>query len=129
VAADLLIEIWIGHTDRETKMDPSTPLKAQAAGLIGMIEFARDGIVSKTVIDETRAKVVLFCMEKGQSLSQHTASMPATIQVMQGHASVLMGEERLEAEPGSFYYMPAQLNHAIDATEDMVFLLTLFKGA
>lgn len=110
-------------------MNASAPLKAHAADLTGMIEFARDGIVSKTVIDEACAKVILFCMEKGQSLSEHTASMPATIQIIQGCASVLMGEERLAAEPGSFYYMPARLNHAIDATDDMVFLLTLFKGA
>lgn len=101
---------WIGHLD-------------------AMVEFAGDGIVSKTVVDEPRTKVVLFAMAAGQSLSEHTASMPAAIHVLQGRASLLLGGERHDAPPGTWVYMPANLNHAVDAVDDVVFLLTLFRGA
>jgi quercetin dioxygenase-like cupin family protein len=103
--------------------------KAWVADLDAMIEFASDGIVSKTVVDEPRTKVVLFAMETGQSLSEHTASMPASIHVLQGTASLLLGTERHDAPPGTWVYMPAHLNHAVDAVDNVVFLLTLFRGA
>lgn len=97
--------------------------------LNGMIEYAEGGIVSKAIIDEQRTKTVLFSFKQGQCLSEHTASMPATIHVLEGHARILLEETWHNAGPGTYIYMPAGCNHAVDATEDMVFLLTLFRGA
>ena len=65
---------------------------------------------------------------RGQELSEHTASVPATIQVLSGNGSVLLGDERHEARAGSLFYMPAQLRHAVRADDELVFLLTLFRG-
>lgn len=96
--------------------------------LTDMTEYADDGIVSKTVVDEPRVKVVHFAMSAGQSLSEHTASMPASIHVLEGQSSVLLGDERHDAPPGTYIYMPAHLNHAVDAITDMVFLLHLHRG-
>ncbi|MGB9882613.1 MAG: cupin domain-containing protein [Methanomassiliicoccales archaeon] len=93
-----------------------------------MIEFAKEGIVSKTFLDTPDLKMVLFCMAKGQSLSEHTASMPASIHVMRGKAMIILGENKYEALPGTWIYMPAELKHAINALEDFVFLLTLHKS-
>jgi len=93
-----------------------------------MIEFAKDGIVSKTFLDTKDLKMVLFCMAKGQSLSEHTASMPASIHVLKGKAIITLGEKKYEASPGMWIYMPAELKHAISALEDFVFLLTLHKS-
>ncbi len=91
-------------------------------------EYATDGIVSKTLIDEPRVKIVLFAMSAGQSLSEHTASMPASIHILEGTCSVLLGENRHDAPPGTYIYMPANLNHAVDAIADSVFLLHLHRG-
>jgi quercetin dioxygenase-like cupin family protein len=101
---------------------------AWTGNLDDMVEFARDGIVSKTLVDEGPTKVVLFSFSPGQSLSEHTASVPASIHVLHGQASILLGDERYEAGPGSYVYMPAELRHAVDASENMVFLLTLHRG-
>lgn len=97
--------------------------------LADMTEYASDGTVSKTIIDEPRVKVVLFAMSAGQSLSEHTASMPASIHILEGSASVLLDAERHEAPAGTYIFMPAQLNHAVDALTDTVFLLHLHRGA
>lgn len=91
------------------------------------IEFARDGIVSKTLLDASESKVVLFCMSSGQSLSEHTASMPATIHFLKGSGKIRLGEDEHETKEGLWVHMPAGQLHAIDAEEDMVFLLTLFR--
>jgi len=93
-----------------------------------MIEFARDGIVSKTVLNETDKEVSLFCMSAGQALSSHTSSFPAIIHVLRGKGQVTLANKKYEAKPNAWFYMPAKLPQAIQATEDLVFLLTLFKG-
>ena len=92
-----------------------------------MIEFASDGIVSKTVIDKACGKVVLLCMSSGQSLSEHTASSPATVHVLQGRGEFRLGEEVHTVKPGTWLYMPANLQHVVKAEESLVFVLTLFK--
>ncbi|GAB4246700.1 MAG: cupin domain-containing protein [Thermoleophilia bacterium] len=93
-----------------------------------LVEYATDGTVSKTIVDGPEAKIVLFAMSAGQCLSEHTASVPASIHVLEGKASVNLEGKAHEAVPGTYVYMPAELRHAVDATEDLVFLLTLHRA-
>lgn len=92
-----------------------------------LAEFAEGGIVSKTFLERPDAKMVLFCMARGQSLSEHTSGMPAAIHVLQGKAVVSLDEQKYEGGPGLWIYMPKEQRHAVDAVEDLVFLLTLFR--
>jgi len=96
--------------------------------LADMIEFAKDGIVSKVVAEVDGNEISLFCMASGQQLSTHSASFPAVIHVLQGKGEITLGKEFYEAKPNSWFSMPENLPHAVKATENLVFLLTLFKG-
>jgi len=102
--------------------------KALAADLAGMIQFAERGIVSKTIHDSAALKLVLFCFEPGQMLSEHSAPFEAVIHVLEGNAEVKLGGEVHDARPGALYVMPAGLQHAIRARERFVFLLTMTRG-
>jgi len=93
-----------------------------------MIEFAKDGIVSKTILKAADKEVSLFCMSAGQMLSSHTSSFPAIIHVLHGKGEVTLANKKYEAKSNAWFCMPANLPHAVQATEDLVFLLTLFKG-
>ncbi|MCK5548702.1 MAG: cupin domain-containing protein [Thermoplasmata archaeon] len=95
--------------------------------LDSMIEFAKEGIVSKTLTDQPRVKVVLFCMSAGQSLSEHTASVPATVHVLKGEGTITLDKKDFEASPGTWVFMPQKQLHALSAKKDMVFLLHLSK--
>jgi len=66
-------------------------------------------------------------MKAGQSISGHSAGTPATIHVVGGAGTIQLGGTEHEGRPGSIYYMPAGLYHALTATEDLVFLLNLFR--
>jgi quercetin dioxygenase-like cupin family protein len=92
-----------------------------------LVQFADRGIVSKTLVECPKAKVVLFGMKTGQSLSGHSAGTPATIHVLQGAGTITLGETGHRGTPGSIYYMPAGLYHAVESTDDLVFLLNLFR--
>ena len=108
-------------------------MKGAAKGLHidleSMIEFAQDGIVSKTLVKTSGKEVSLFCMSAGQSISTHKSSFPAMIHVIRGDGIVTLHKETYHAKPNAWFYMPAQLPHAVEATQNLVFLLTLFKQA
>jgi len=104
-----------------------TVAKGVFKNLEDMIEFAKDGIVSKTVAKVKGNEISLFCMAAGQQLSTHSASFPAVIHVLQGKGEITLGKEVYEAKPNAWFSMPKNLPHAVKATENLVFLLTLFK--
>ncbi len=85
------------------------------------------GILSRTLVNDDRLKVVLFGFAQGEELSEHTASMPAVLHFLQGEAAVTLGEDRHEAKPGTWVQMPARLKHSIQARTPLVMLLILLK--
>lgn len=88
----------------------------------------RDSILSKTVQNDERSKIILFSFAPGQELSAHTAPFPATLYFAKGEADVTLGEEEFQAREGSFAYMPPNLVHGIRAKTPVVMLLTMFKN-
>jgi quercetin dioxygenase-like cupin family protein len=86
-----------------------------------------DGILSRTIFQDDRVKVVLFGFGQGQELSEHTASKPAMLYFVKGEATVGLGDDIHEALPGTWVHMAAGLKHAIKAKTPVVMLLTLLK--
>jgi len=103
--------------------------KGMYIDLESLIEFAEDGIVSKTLVKTSGREISLFCMSAGQTISTHKSSFPATIHVIQGQGDITLGKKTYHAKPNAWFYMPAQLPHSIEATGNIVFLLVLFKRA
>ena len=58
------------------------------------------GILSRTLFNDDKVKAVLFGFGQGEELSEHTASMPATLHFLQGEAKLTLGDETLEPGPG-----------------------------
>lgn len=86
-----------------------------------------DSILSRTLVDNPHLKLVLFHFAPGQQLSEHTASMPAVLHILDGDATLTLGDETREAQAGSWVFMPAHLNHAVVAKTPLVMLLQLIK--
>jgi quercetin dioxygenase-like cupin family protein len=85
-------------------------------------------ILSKTIQNDERSKVIVFSFAAGQELSAHTAPFPATIYIAKGEATLKLGEEEREATEGTFAYMTANLVHGIQARTDVVMILTMLKN-
>jgi quercetin dioxygenase-like cupin family protein len=103
------------------------PDKPVVSDLEAMVQIAEDGIVSKSIVENDHHKIILFCLAPGQELSEHTASVPASIHVLRGKGTVKLGDAADETGPGKLYYMPAELPHAVVAADELVFLLTMFR--
>ena len=85
------------------------------------------GILSRTLFNSERLKVVAFGFAQGEELSEHTASMPAVLHFLQGEAKLTLGDDALHAKTGTWVHMPAALRHSIQAKTPVVMLLLLMK--
>ena len=93
------------------------------------LSIPKDGTLSRTVYQDEQVKAVLFGFDAGQELSEHTASMPAIIQIISGQASITLGSEKLEVDAGAWIHMDAKLSHAICAKTPLVMLLLMLKSS
>ena len=85
------------------------------------------GILSRTLFNDEKVKAVIFGFAQGEELSEHTASMPAILHFLQGEAKVTLGDDTLEAKPGTWVHMPTGQRHGIQAKTPVVMLLLLLK--
>jgi len=97
--------------------------------LTSAIEIPKDGTLSRTIHRDNQVKVVLFGFAGGQELSQHTASVPAMIEIVQGEVRLTLDGDEKELSAGSWVFMEANVPHAVYAETDAVMLLTMLTGA
>ncbi len=97
--------------------------------LTSAIEIPQDGTLSRTIRRDEHVKVVLFGFSGGQELSQHTASVPAMIEIVQGEVRFTLDGDEKELSAGSWIFMEANVPHAVYAKTDAVMLLTMLTGA
>jgi quercetin dioxygenase-like cupin family protein len=90
-------------------------------------EVPADSIVSRTLHNDDRIKVTLFGFAPGQELSEHTASQPAILHFIQWKVRLTLGEDEMEAMPGTWVHMPPNMRHALVAETPVTLMLILFK--
>jgi quercetin dioxygenase-like cupin family protein len=91
------------------------------------VEPPADGILTRTLLNDDHVKAVIFGFGQGEELSEHTASMPAILHFIQGDATLTLGDDTVEAGPGSWIHMPAELQHSVKTRTPVVMLLLLLK--
>jgi quercetin dioxygenase-like cupin family protein len=104
----------------------STPY-THFADLAAEVEPPADGVLSRTLYNDDRLKVVLFGFSAGQELSEHTSSTPAVMHFLRGEAEVTLGDQRLPAHAGTWIHMPPNMRHSIRTSSPVVLLLLLLK--
>jgi quercetin dioxygenase-like cupin family protein len=97
--------------------------------LADSVTISPESIVSRTLRADKQAKSIVFGFDAGQELSEHTASVPATIHILKGEAEIALGGDTHQASAGSWLWMPPKLPHSIVAKTPVVMLLTMFTGA
>lgn len=90
-------------------------------------DIPEDSILSRTVHEDDRLKVILFSFAENQELSEHTASQPAILHFLQGECDIQLGGDQVQGCPGTWVYMPARLNHSIRARTPTLMLLLLYQ--
>lgn len=90
------------------------------------IEYAADGVLSKVILKDNICQHTLFCLAAGTTISEHTATRNAVIHVLEGRGILTLEGEEIQLETGVFVFMRANAPHALQAEENLSFLLTLW---
>ena len=91
------------------------------------VETPADGIVSRAIYNDDDVRVVHFSFAAGQQLSDHTAAMPVTLEVVEGEATITVGDDVIEGRAGTWMHLPGNTPHSVVAKTPLVLLLTLLK--
>lgn len=114
--------------DAEGHAISTEPHLGYVADLASLIEIQQESTVSRVVMREDGLRVVLFGFDKDQALSEHTAAMPVTIQVLEGKLRVGGEGREVELVPGGVVYLSARLPHTVYAVEPSKMLLSMFDN-
>lgn len=103
-------------TVEETVFDPAD-----------LIDYQRDAIVSRTIIEKPDTTVTVFAVDAGQSISEHSAPHDALVQVIEGNAEITRAEEEYTVESGEALLFPSEVPHALRGDERFKMLLTMAR--
>lgn len=106
----------------------SDPSFTVLENLLDEVEIPENGTLSRVVFNADGLRVVLFAFDTGEQLTDHSATVPAVVQVIKGRLEMTLGDQKMEIDPGSWVHMDAHLIHALVALEPSVVILTLQRG-
>ncbi len=89
------------------------------------IEYPKSGVLSKVLIKDNNCQHTLFCLATGTEIAEHTSTRNATVTVIEGRGILTLEGREISLEAGVFVFMPANAPHALQAQENLAFLLTL----
>jgi quercetin dioxygenase-like cupin family protein len=96
--------------------------------LVNRVDYQKDAIVSKTIIDKKTGTVTLFAFDQGQGLSEHTAPFDALVQVLEGEVDIKISGKSFHLKQGEIITMPANEPHALTAVQRFKMLLTMIRS-
>lgn len=95
------------------------------ATLQDLIEYPTSGILSKVLLKDKNSQYSLFCLAAGTKIEEHTSTRNAVITVVEGKGYLTLEGKEIALAPGVFVFMPANAPHALQAQENLAFVLTL----
>jgi quercetin dioxygenase-like cupin family protein len=102
-------------------------LRGQAIEMAGFVTYADGAVVSRTLLDKKAGTLTLFSFDQGQGLSEHTSPYDATVLVVEGTATLVIGGQPVKAKAGELVIMPAGVPHSLKAEERFKMLLIMIR--
>jgi quercetin dioxygenase-like cupin family protein len=100
---------------------------AEALVLQSLITPTEQGIASRILAKSSGGNLTLFALDKGQGLTEHTSPFDALVLVLDGSLTLTVGDTSVRATPGTVVRMPADIPHALEASEACRMLLIMLR--
>ena len=95
------------------------------ATLQDLIEYPTSGILSQVLLKDNNSQYSLFCLAAGTEIDEHTSTRNAVVTVVEGTGNLNLEGKDIALAPGVFVFMPANAPHALQAKDNLAFVLTL----
>lgn len=90
-----------------------------------LIEYPREGILSKELVKADEFNITLFCMSGGTEISEHTSTKEGFLIVLEGEGTFNLEGEDISMKPGIFIFIEKNAAHSLKADENTAFILSL----
>ncbi|WP_414618883.1 globin domain-containing protein [Calothrix sp. CCY 0018] len=90
-----------------------------------LIKYPKSGILNQVLLKDNNIQYTLFCLAAGTKIDEHSSTRNAVITVIEGKGNFNLEGKDIALAPGVFILMPANAPHAVQATENLAFVLTL----
>lgn len=81
---------------------------------------------SRALVKTDRFECMVVQMAKGQTMEEHNVDGPLTIQGLTGRVQLDVRGEQTTLNPNDWMFLEGGVPHAVQASEDSSFLLTIF---
>ena len=105
----------------------STLPPGELLALTDLITPTAQGIASRVLARTAAGNITLFAFDTGEELSEHTAPFDALVLTLSGSLTLTIGGRRVITTPQSLVLMPANVPHAVHATEASRMLLIMLR--
>lgn len=93
-----------------------------------LIEYPKEGILSKEIVKTDKIDMSLFCMTENTGISEHTSTKQGFIYVIEGKGIFNLEGKDIKMEQGVFIFMKKNAIHSLKAEENTAFILGLCNG-
>lgn len=93
-----------------------------------IITYADKAVVSKQILKQQKGNITLFAFDKGQELTEHKTPFDALVNIIDGKADIIIDGKSNVLKAGESIIMPANIPHALKATEKFKMVLTMIKS-
>lgn len=90
-----------------------------------LIQYPTSGISSQILLKDDNSQYTLLYLAAGKDINEHTSTRNGVITVVEGRGTIKLDGKDIDLIPGVFIFMPANMPHAIQAQENLAFLLAL----
>ena len=114
--------------DRMVKKDNKSGKVPMVERFVDLVEYQKEAVVSRTLIDKVTGTVTLFAFDEGQGLSEHTTPYDALVNILDGEADITISGVLYELKEGDIITMPADEPHALRARKAFKMMLVMIKS-
>ena len=95
--------------------------------LSGLVTPTAHGIASRVLARTAAGNITIFAFDAGEELSEHTAPFDALAVTVSGALVLTIGGREVRTTPQSIVLMPANVPHAVRATDASHLLLIMLR--
>ena len=105
----------------------STLAPGEVFALDALITPTAQGVASRVLARTAAGNITLFAFDAGEELSEHTAPFDALVLTLSGSLTLTIGGREVRTSPQSIVLMPANVPHAVLASEASRMLLIMLR--
>jgi quercetin dioxygenase-like cupin family protein len=105
----------------------STLPPGEVLALDGLVTPTAQGIASRVLARTAAGNITMFAFDANEELSEHTAPFDALVLTVSGSLALTIGGRAVQTTPESVVLMPANVPHAVRATERSQMLLIMLR--